>query len=65
MTIHNEVLVSLGVNLDHLIRKIINGDNLRNHINGFADLLLMSNKYQHKSKTLFNCKILDHNTKIV
>ena len=51
MTIYNEILLNLGVDLDHFIRKIINDDNLRNQINGFADFLLMGNQYQHNSQT--------------
>ena len=48
ITIYNEILFNLGVDLHQFIMKIINDDNLRILINGFADFLSKGNQNKFK-----------------
>ncbi len=47
LEIHNGILRKLGVDLDHFIRQVINDDELRHTINGFANFLLKGNNHQY------------------
>lgn len=40
MTIYNQLLLQLGEDLEQFIRNVINDDNIRKSINGFANFLL-------------------------
>jgi hypothetical protein len=45
--LYNRLLITLGVDLDHFIRQIINDNVLRDRINAFANFLLKEQEHQY------------------